>query len=131
MEQLAPEFLAWQCIGCGRIDGPQPCIGICQDRKVSFVYASDYAVVLDSLLAAKERVAVLESLARRMAHSTPRDGEWERGYRSLQEEARRIMKGLQGVLTFRSNAFARNACSSNKQSACLRRVRVPGGSRTL
>jgi hypothetical protein len=93
--ELAPEFLAWQCIGCGRIEGPQPCIGVCQDRKVSFVYTSDYAAVLSCLLDAKERIAALESLARRLAHSTPRDGEWERGYRSLQEEARRILKGAQ------------------------------------
>jgi hypothetical protein len=92
---LAPEFPAWQCIGCGRIEGPQPCIGVCQDRKVSFVYTSDYAAVLSGLLDAKERIAALESLARRLALSTPRDGEWERGYRSLQGEARRILKGAQ------------------------------------
>jgi hypothetical protein len=94
--ELAPEFPAWQCIGCGRIDGPQPCIGVCQDRKVSFVYASDYAVVLSRLLDAEERIATLESLARRMAFSTPREGEWKRGYRSLQEEARRALRGVQG-----------------------------------
>ncbi len=93
--ELAPEFLAWQCIGCGRIEGSQPCIGVCQDRKVSFVYTSDYAAVLSRLLDAKERIAALESLARRLALSTPRDGEWERGYRSLLEEARRILKGAQ------------------------------------
>ena len=28
---------AWQCIGCGKLDGPQDCIGICQDRKVELV----------------------------------------------------------------------------------------------
>jgi hypothetical protein len=93
--ELAPEFLAWQCIGCGRIESPQPCIGVCQDHKVSFVYASDHAAVLSRLLDAKERIAALESLARRMALSTPRGGEWERGYRSLQEEARRVLKGPQ------------------------------------
>jgi hypothetical protein len=74
---------------------PEPCIGVCQDRKVSFVYASDHASVLSRLLAAEDRTAVLESLARRMAHSTPRDGEWERGYRTLQEEARRLLKDAQ------------------------------------
>jgi hypothetical protein len=82
MEQ-AREFVAWQCIGCGRIEGPQPCIGVCQDHKVSFVYASDHAAVASRLIDARERIAVLESLARRMAFSTPRDGGWERGYRSL------------------------------------------------
>jgi hypothetical protein len=25
---------AWQCIGCGKIEAPQACIGVCQDRKV-------------------------------------------------------------------------------------------------
>jgi uracil-DNA glycosylase len=25
---------AWQCVGCGKIEAPQTCIGICQDRKV-------------------------------------------------------------------------------------------------
>jgi hypothetical protein len=33
---------AWQCIGGGRIEAPQTCIGICQDRKVQFVYASEH-----------------------------------------------------------------------------------------
>jgi hypothetical protein len=93
--ELAPEFPAWQCIGCGRIDGPQPCIGVCQDRKVSFVYAADYAAIFGRLLEAEERIAVLERLARRIALSTPHAGEWERGYRSLQEEARRVLKGVQ------------------------------------
>ena len=90
--ELAAEFMAWQCIGCGRIEAPQPCIGVCQDRKVSFVYASDHAAALSRLLDAEDRMTALESLVRRMAFSTPRDGEWERGYRSLQEEARRVLK---------------------------------------
>jgi hypothetical protein len=94
--ELAAEFVAWQCIGCGRIEGPQPCVGVCQDRKVSFVYASDYAAVLSRLLEAEERVAAVEGLVRRMALSTPRTGEWERSYKSLQEEARRVLKGVPG-----------------------------------
>jgi hypothetical protein len=92
--ELAAEFVAWQCIGCGRIEGPQPCIGVCQDRKVSFVFASDYAAVLSRLLEAEERIAALEGLVRRMALSTPRTGEWERSYRSLQQESRRVLKGM-------------------------------------
>ena len=39
---MGERVTAWQCIGCGRIEGSQPCIGVCQDRKVDFVYASDY-----------------------------------------------------------------------------------------
>jgi hypothetical protein len=76
---------AWQCVGCGKIDAQQPCIGICQDQKVDLVYADDY----DRLLA---RTAELETLVRLLAHSTPRAGEWEHSYRLLQERARGLLK---------------------------------------
>ena len=68
---------AWQCIGCGRIEGAQPCIGICEDRPARFVYADDY-----------DRV---ESFVRQLASVTPREGEWERSYRALQQRARDLL----------------------------------------
>lgn len=74
----------WQCVGCGRIDDPQPCVGICQDRKVEIVYASDYA-------AAAARVEALEALLRRIAFTTPRPGECESTWRALQGDARRLL----------------------------------------
>jgi hypothetical protein len=40
---------AWQCIGCGKIDAPQTCVGVCQDRKVEFVYASEHMEALTDL----------------------------------------------------------------------------------
>ena len=43
-----------RCIGCGKVDAPQPCVGVCQDRKVELVLAGDY----DALLA---RTQELES----------------------------------------------------------------------
>ena len=82
---------AWQCIGCGRIEGPQPCIGVCQDRKVQFVYAAEHVRALDRLAEAQKRRVSLESLVRRLAMTTPRAGEWERSYRTLQAEARRVL----------------------------------------
>ncbi len=33
---------AWQCIGCGRLEGAQPCVGVCQDRAVQVVYAGEW-----------------------------------------------------------------------------------------
>ena len=33
---------AWQCMGCGRLESQQTCIGVCQDRKVEVVSAADY-----------------------------------------------------------------------------------------
>lgn len=81
---MTDRMKAWQCIGCGKIDGPQPCVGICQDRKVELVYAGSY-----DLLAA--RVEALEALMGLLARTTPRDGEWERSYRSMQERARKFL----------------------------------------
>lgn len=77
---------AWQCIGCGRLEGPRPCIGVCQDRKVELVNASE----LDRALA---RIVELEAMMRVLVQVTPKQGEWERSYRLLQVRARRLLGG--------------------------------------
>ncbi len=82
---------AWQCIGCGRIEAPQTCVGICQDRKVEFVYADDHEEALAQLAIVRRQAQACESLLRQLALTTPHDGEWERSYRALQERARRLL----------------------------------------
>ncbi|MGC1816807.1 MAG: hypothetical protein WA900_04035 [Casimicrobiaceae bacterium] len=84
---------AWQCIGCGRVEAPQPCIGVCQDRRVEFVYASEHAEALEETEREKRRADALEVLVRQLAHTTPRAGEWERSFRTLQDHARRLLAG--------------------------------------
>ena len=86
MEGMEPAetIKVWQCTGCGRIDHPQPCVGVCQDRKAEYVRAIDYADALG-------RVEDLESLLRRIAFTTPRDGECEAAWRALQGDARRLL----------------------------------------
>jgi|KBSSwiStaDraftv2_1062776.scaffolds.fasta_scaffold1812084_2 predicted Fe-S protein YdhL (DUF1289 family) len=74
----------WQCIGCGRIDHPQPCVGVCRDQKAELVYASDYRQAL-------ERIAALEAVLHRIVRTTPRGDAWEASYRALQEAARRAL----------------------------------------
>ena len=74
----------WRCVGCGRIDHPQPCVGICRDEKAEIVFASDYRKALD-------RVAELEGVLKRIVHTTPRGEHWEASYRALQEQARRAL----------------------------------------
>jgi hypothetical protein len=88
------QVTAWQCIGCGRIEGAQPCIGVCQDRKVDFVYASEHAEVLLQLKHAHLQAGAMMALIRQLAHTTPRKGEWERTYRALQTRARRTLNTL-------------------------------------
>ncbi len=75
---------AWQCIGCGRVEAPQTCIGVCEDRRVEFVRAEE----ADALA---ERIAQLEKFVRQLASITPRQGEWERSYRALQARARELL----------------------------------------
>jgi len=87
----APVFDVWRCIGCGRIEAPQPCIGVCEDRKVQMVEYRDYVAVVSRLDDATDRIAALENALRRVTLTTPRAGEWERSYRALQEDARRAI----------------------------------------
>ena len=74
---MAQTIKAWQCIGCGRLESDAPCLGICQDRPVQLVGLCDYEA--------------LEAFVRRLAHSTPREGQWESSYRALQKEARSLL----------------------------------------
>ena len=87
---------AWQCIGCGRIEAPQTCIGVCQDRKVEFVYAFEHEEILAQLRLARRRADALEALVRRLAFTTPHEGEWEHSYRALQKQGHRALAGLAG-----------------------------------
>ena len=79
---------AWQCIGCGRIEAPQQCLGICQDRKVELVYADEHREVSAELEAARRQLRALEGVVRRLATTHPNAGQWERSYRTLQQQAR-------------------------------------------
>lgn len=75
---------AWQCIGCGKLEAPRPCIGVCQDRPVELVAAADY----DAL---QERLQRSEALLRQLVLATPRDGAWQRSYQHFQQQARQLL----------------------------------------
>jgi hypothetical protein len=83
MEEVA-RIKVWRCVGCGRIDHPQPCVGICRDAKAELVDAADYET-------AESRVAALEALLRRIAFTTPRAGESEGAWRAFQRDARALL----------------------------------------
>jgi len=79
---------AWQCIGCGKIEAPQPCIGVCRDRKILMVAKDEHERVAKELARARGLLQMAVDMLGRVAHSTPREGQWERSYRALQEQAR-------------------------------------------
>ena len=82
---------AWQCIGCGKIEAPQTCIGVCQDRRVEFVYASEHNELLAQLRVTQRHARAASAVLRRLASTKPHDHEWERCYRAIQEQARRVL----------------------------------------
>ncbi len=77
-------FEGWQCIGCGKIDVDAPCIGICQDKRVSVVLTDDFKRL-------EARNKLLESIVRRMVLARPNPNAWERSYKSLQAEASELL----------------------------------------
>lgn len=81
---VAERIQGWRCIGCGKVDAPRPCVGICQDRKVELVDAADY----DALQA---RVSELEAALALIARITPREDALMASWRALQARARRLL----------------------------------------
>lgn len=84
----------WRCIGCGRIEGPQPCVGICEDRKDEVVFVTDHEAELDRV---RQQVESLAAVLRQIAFTTPRTGECERTWNALQARARRALDGMTNV----------------------------------
>ena len=82
---------AWQCIGCGRLEAPQTCIGVCQDRKVELVTAWDHAEALVALEEANERIQTLEALLKNLARTTPREDGWKQSFLAFQTQARKAL----------------------------------------
>ena len=76
----------WECIGCGRIDDPQPSVGICRDAKVEYVLAADHDRAMAALL----------EVVRTIATTTPRSGEAERHWKALQARAREALASTNG-----------------------------------
>ncbi len=74
----------WRCIGCGKLDAPRPCVGICEDRRVELVDAADY----DALQA---RVRDLEAALALIARVTPRQDAITASWLALQQRARQLL----------------------------------------
>lgn len=90
----AERVKAWQCIGCGRIEAPQECVGVCEFKRLEMVYAFEHEQALE---AERARSARLEALVRYLARITPREGEWERSWKALQADARRVLEELEAA----------------------------------
>jgi hypothetical protein len=63
---------AWQSIGCGCVEAPQPCVGVCADRRIELANAADLDAARAELELARDSVRQLAAVARQIAHTTPR-----------------------------------------------------------
>jgi hypothetical protein len=81
---------AWGCPRCGRIDAPQPCLGVCVRRPVLMADASEYRTPAEQAERAARRDRALSELARLVAYVNPRPGHEERGLAALRARARAL-----------------------------------------
>ena len=75
----------WRCIGCGKVEAPRPCIGVCQDKRVELVLAEDYAELA-------WRVEQLEEALALIARVNPRPDKLEASWAALQDRARKLLE---------------------------------------
>ena len=83
---------AWQCIGCGKLESPQPCIGVCQDRKVLLVGKGDHEQLEAEVEQLRQRLDAAFGLLARMTRTRPRPGQIERCWTSFQQQARALLE---------------------------------------
>ena len=89
----------WRCIGCGKVDAPRPCIGVCTDKRVELVLAEDYAALalrveqLEDALAL--RVEQLEEALALIARTTPKPERLADSWAALQTRAKRLLDEAQ------------------------------------
>ena len=74
----------WRCIGCGKVDAPRPCIGVCQDKRVELVLAEDYAELA-------WRVEQLEEALALIARVSPKPEKLDASWTALQARARALL----------------------------------------
>lgn len=87
--------VVWRCPECGGLDAPQPCIGVCVWRPVEWVSAELWGSERARSLVDRRRERSLAGLLGRLAFATPREGEWERTWRTLRTEAQLARRGAE------------------------------------
>ena len=78
---------AWWCAGCGRMEAPQPCVGVCIRRRDAVTEAGAYQDAVAQAEASRRRARTLAAVVRQAAWATPRDGWWDVSWRSLAGQA--------------------------------------------
>jgi hypothetical protein len=78
----------WWCAGCGNVDMPQPCLGVCVWRPAEWVNLARYEQQLSYLRGAR----ALQRFTAQAAAVVPREGQWERNWTALRAQARAALE---------------------------------------
>lgn len=95
---MAEYIQAWQCIGCGKIEAPQPCIGVCRDRKVFFIGKGEHEAALGEIARLRAQLRSVASHLQRFGLAAPRPGQWEAAYTALRDEVRALVADLDAAV---------------------------------
>lgn len=93
-EQPAEPVIAWWCPGCGAVDAPQPCLGVCIRRPAEWVNRDAYEQSRRRALARRPAERELRRLARRVASITPRAGRWQDNAAVLTNDAADLVERI-------------------------------------
>jgi len=118
---MADYTQVWQCIGCGRIEAPQPCIGVCKDRKVFMVGKDEHERVLAENQALHAQLERVHAMLMRFGLARPHEGCWESSWNALQAQVR---EALAVLATGPETTATRSAAS--EPLAIPRAVRLAG-----
>lgn len=75
---------AWKCVGCGRLQADRPCIGVCTDKRVELIEATDCAELI-------WRIEQLESVLGLIARVTPKPEALAENWQALQVRASALL----------------------------------------
>lgn len=82
---------AWQCVGCGKIEAPQPCIGVCRDRRILMIGKQEHELVLAENAALRAQLTKARAMLQRFTLATPHAGQWQRSWQALQDQLREAL----------------------------------------
>ena len=87
---MSPDTLtAWQCIGCGALEAPAECMGVCQYRAVQVL---DLPQHQRCVAANRQQHIQLQALLRQLANTHPHPGREADVLRAFQQQAKQLLK---------------------------------------
>jgi len=85
---------AWRCTGCGRIEAPQPCLGVCHDEAVELVSADEFNALRERYRRVARDNARMRALLVRIRSTRPRPAGVQATWVSAQRQAQTLLSEI-------------------------------------